>query len=159
MLILGGDYMASLGNILWYFPFLGFVNAIFTYLLGLVLTLTVVASPIGRGLMEYGKFLFAPFTRAMVSTAELGIQHNKLWQAYSTIVRIIYTPFGIFLAVLAVFQIAGLFISIVGIPAAVVLAKSLGTYFNPVNKKCVSQKAAEELQRRKAVRELDKFSK
>jgi len=52
--------MRTLGNILWHFPFFGFVNAIVVYLFGLILTATVVAAPIGLGLMRFGKFLFAP---------------------------------------------------------------------------------------------------
>ena len=103
--------MAALGNILWHFPFLGFVNAIFTYLFGLLLTITVVAAPIGLGLMEYGKFLFAPFSHAMVSKSELGVRQNKLWQTYSTIVTILYIPFGIISSVIAALQVAGLFLN------------------------------------------------
>jgi uncharacterized membrane protein YccF (DUF307 family) len=38
-----------------------------------------------------------------------------------------------------------LIFSIVGIPVALVLAKSVGTYFNPVNKKCVPQEVADEI--------------
>ena len=45
---------------------------------------------------------------------------------------------------------ATLCISIVGIPVALVIAKSLGTLLNPVNKVCVSAAVAEELERRKA---------
>ena len=48
--------MAALGNVLWHIPFLGFMNAIFTYLVGLLLTITVIAAPIGLGLMETGSF-------------------------------------------------------------------------------------------------------
>lgn len=151
--------MTALGNILWYFPFLGFVNAIFTYLFGLLLTITVVAAPIGLGLMEYGKFLLAPFSHAMVSKSELGVRQNKLWQTYSTIVTILYIPFGIIASVIAIFQVAGLFLTIVGIPVAIVVAKSLGTYLNPVNKKCISQMATEELRRRRAANELGRYQK
>ncbi len=46
-------------------------------------------------------------------------------------------PLGLLLAIATIFQIAGLFISIVGIPVALVLAKTVGTYFNPINKICV----------------------
>ena len=151
--------MATLGNVLWHIPFLGFVNAIFTYLIGLLLTITVIAAPIGLGLMEYGKFLFAPFSHAMVSKSALEIQQNKLWRTYSTLVSILYFPLGLFLTIFEIFQIAGLFITIVGIPAAIVVAKSLGTYLNPVNKKCISQMASDELRRRKAVKELDRYKK
>lgn len=148
--------MRTLGNILWHFPFFGFVNAIVVYLFGLILTATVVAAPIGLGLMEFGKFLFAPFGHAMVSKSELNIKQNKAWKTYSTIVTIVYIPFGILLSLLAVLQVAGLFITIIGIPIALVVAKSLGTYLNPVNKKCVHHAVVDELERRKAQTEIGK---
>ena len=50
--------MKTIGNILWHFPFFGFVTAICTWLFGAILTATVIAAPIGLGLMEYGKLLF-----------------------------------------------------------------------------------------------------
>lgn len=148
--------MKTLGNILWHFPFFGFVNAIVVYLLGLVLTVTVIAAPIGLGLMEYGKFLFAPFGHAMISKTDLNIEQNSAWKAYSTIVTIVYIPFGAVLALLAVFQVAALFITIIGIPVALVVAKSLGTYLNPVNKICVRSTVVEELEIRKAKEEVAK---
>jgi uncharacterized membrane protein YccF (DUF307 family) len=150
------ESMKNLGNILWHFPFLGFMNAIAVYLTGLVLTATVVAAPIGLGLMEYGKFLFAPFGHAMVSKSELNVQQNKAWKTYSTIIMILYLPWGIVLSILAAFQVAFLFITIVGIPVAMVIAKSLGTYLNPVNKKCVHQAVSDELERRKGQAEVAK---
>ncbi len=148
--------MKTLGNILWHFPFLGFVNAILVFLLGGLLTITVIASPIGIGLMEYSKFLFAPFTHEMVSKSQLSKEQNKLWKSFSTIIMILYIPFGLLLALMAVIQVVGLFISILGIPAALVIAKSLGTYFNPVNKKCVPYAVKEELERRKAQADVAK---
>jgi uncharacterized membrane protein YccF (DUF307 family) len=148
--------MRTLGNILWHFPFFGFVNAIVVYLLGLILTATVIAAPIGLGLMEFGKFLFAPFGHAMVSKSDLNIEQNKGWKAYSTIVMVIYFPFGLILALLAVFQVAALFITIIGIPVALVVAKSLGTYLNPVNKKCVHSAVVDELEKREAQAQVSK---
>lgn len=146
--------MRTLGNILWHFPFLGFAQAALTWLLGLLLTATVVAAPIGRGLMEYGKFLFAPFSKSMVSRSALGEQLNDAWKAYSTVITVLYLPFGLVLAVICVLQIFGLLVSIMGIPLALVLAKSLGTFFNPVNKKCVPRSVAEEIERRAAAGEV-----
>jgi uncharacterized membrane protein YccF (DUF307 family) len=148
--------MKTLGNILWHFPFFGFVNAIVVYLLGLILTATVIAAPIGLGLIEFGKFLFAPFGHAMISKSDLNVEQNSAWKAYSTIVMIIYFPFGLILALLAVFQVAALFITIFGIPVALVVAKSLGTYLNPVNKKCVHSAVVDELESRKAKAEVAK---
>jgi len=143
--------MRTLGNILWHIPFLGFVSAITVWLLGLLLTITVIAAPIGLGLMELGKFLFWPFGQTMVSKADMNVEQNAVWKAYSTIVMVLYFPLGLILAVVAIFQIVGLFISILGIPVALVVAKSLGTYLNPVNKICVHSAVAEEVERRKAI--------
>ena len=130
--------MRTLANILWHIPFLGFLTALWTYLFGVLLMVTVVAAPVGLGLMEFAKFLFAPFSRAMVDKADLGEQGNKVWQAYSTVVRIVYFPLGLVLAVCAAIQAVLLCVTIIGIPLAIVVFKSLGTYFNPVNKRCVS---------------------
>ena len=125
----------------------------------LIATITIVASPIGLGLIEYSKFLFTPFSKAMVSKSELNIEQNKLWKAYSMIIRILYFPFGLVYFIIGVFQVAGLFISIIGIPCAIVVAKSLGTYFNPVNKKCVPVAVKQELENRKGQDEVRKFIK
>jgi uncharacterized membrane protein YccF (DUF307 family) len=149
--------MKTLGNILWHFPFFGFVTAIVVYLFGILLTITVIAAPIGLGLMELGKFLFWPFGNAMVSKTELSIEQNKGWKLYSGIVRIVYFPFGLIFCVMSAIQVALLFISIIGIPAALVIAKCLSTYFNPVNKKCVPSAVKNEIERRQAVKYVDKY--
>ena len=148
--------MRTLGNILWHFPFFGFMTAIFYWLLGALLTVTIVAAPIGLGLMEFGKFLFAPFGHAMVSKSELKVEQNAAWKTYSTIVMILYLPFGVIGLLLSVVQIAALCVTIVGIPIALVIAKSLGTILNPVNKKCVHAAVVEELDRHRAQAEIAK---
>jgi len=148
--------MRTLGNIIWHIPFLGFLMAIWVFIFGSLLTITIVASPIGLGLIEYSKFLFTPFSKAMVSKSDLNIEQNKLWKVYSTIVRVLYFPFGLIYFIIGIFQVAGLFISIIGIPCAIVVAKSLGTYFNPVNKKCVPIAVKQELENRKAQDEVKK---
>lgn len=129
--------MRTLGNILWHIPFLGFLTALSTFLLGGLLVITIVAAPIGLGLIELSKFYIAPFSSEMVPKSSLNSSGNSLWKAYSFIVRIIYFPIGLLLAISTLIQIVGLFISILGIPVAIVLAKSLATYFNPVGKVCV----------------------
>lgn len=148
--------MKLLGNILWHFPFLGFLQAAVIYILGLILTITVVASPIGIGLMEYAKFLLAPFSRSMVSKSDLNIEQNVLWKSFSKIIMVIYFPFGLILAAVGIIQVLALCITIIGIPMAIIIAKSLGTYLNPVNKKCVPSAVAAELENRKAKAEVEK---
>ncbi len=147
--------MRTLGNIIWLLILQGWFTAGLTYIVGLLLTLTGVGAPIGLGLMEYGKFLFWPFGKAMVSKKDLNIEQNAAWKAYSMIVTIVYFPVGLVLFVLSLVQIVILFITLIGIPTALVLAKSLGTVLNPVNKKCVSTAVADEMERRKAQEQLD----
>jgi len=113
------------------------MSAFFTFIIGGILVLTVVGSPIGLGLIQLSRFLLTPFTMSMVSKSDLNIKQNLLWRTFGIFVRIIYFPFGLVLAIVTLCQIVGLFLSIVGIPVALVLAKSLETYFNPVNKVCV----------------------
>lgn len=132
--------MRTLANIIWHIPFLGFITAFWAFIIGGMLTLTIVAAPIGLGLMQLARFLLTPFSMQMVSRGSLNQKQNLLWKAYGFIVRILYFPIGLILAIITVCQIVGLFMSIVGIPVAIVLAKSLGTYFNPVNKACVPER-------------------
>ena len=148
--------MRTLGNVLWHFPFFGFLTAAFYWLLGLLLTLLVVTAPIGLGLMEFGRFLLAPFGNEMVSKSSLRVEQNVLWQAYSTVVMILYLPFGIVFVILSAIQVFALCLSIVGIPVALVIAKSLGTVLNPVNKVCVPSAVAEEVARRNASADIDR---
>jgi len=148
--------MRTLGNILWHFPFFGFLSALFTFLLGGLLVITVIGAPIGLGLIQLSRFLLSPFSSAMVSKSDLDNNQNKLWQTFGIIVRILYFPFGLFLTIVTIFQIAALFVSLIGIPVALVLAKALGTYFNPVNKKCVPVAVRDELERRKAQEQVSK---
>lgn len=149
--------MRTLGNILWHVPFLGFLSALVIFLIGGLLVITVIGAPLGLGLIQLSKFLLTPFSKVMISKKDLKTDQNKLWQTFGIIVRILYFPFGLFLAVVIVFQIVGLFITIIGIPVALVLGKSLGTYFNPVNKICVSKAVAVEIVSRQAKEHVDKY--
>ena len=133
--------MRILGNIIWHIPFLGFVSAFLTFLIGGILTLTVVGAPIGLGLIQLSRFLLAPFTNVMADRSGMSDEDNKAWKVYGYIVRIIYLPIGLLLSVVVLIQTVLMFLSIIGIPVAIVLAKSLSTYFNPVHKVCVSRSA------------------
>jgi uncharacterized membrane protein YccF (DUF307 family) len=110
--------MRTFTNILWHIPFFGFLDALVVFLLGSLLTILVVTAPIDLGLIQYSKFLLAPFSSQMMSN---------------------WIPFGLIFCIVTSFQILGLCISIIGIPMAIILAKSLGTYLNPVHKVCISK--------------------
>ena len=66
-------------------------------------------------------------------------------------------PIWAIITIVTIFQIALLFVSIIGAPVALVLAKSLGTFFNPVNKICVPKAVADELSKRKSEKQVDAY--
>ena len=129
--------LRTIANILWHIPFLGFINALYAFLVGILLTVLVIPSPIGLGLIQYAKFLMFPFTCRMVPVSETGNSRNPLWAAYSAVILLLYLPFGLVAFVFGLMQCVGLALTIVGLPYAYIIAKSLGTYFNPVGKVCV----------------------
>ena len=137
--------MRTLANILWYFPCFGFIDAFLIFLLGCLLVVTVVGAPLGMGLIQLSSFLLAPFSRCMIDKSDLNIEENKYWKSFGLIVRIVYIPFGLLISILVILQCILLCISIIGIPIAVILAKSLSTFFNPVNKKCIPVSVSKEL--------------
>lgn len=130
--------MRTLGNILWHFPFFGFVTAFYTFLVGVLFLISIIGAPIGLGLIQHSKFLLSPFSSRMVSDSEIGKEKSMLWKVFEIIAFIIYLPLGILATIATAIQIVLLLISVVGIPVALVLAKSLTTYFNPIGKVCVN---------------------
>jgi uncharacterized membrane protein YccF (DUF307 family) len=149
--------MKTLGNILWHFPFFGFIIALYTFIIGLVFTITVVGAPIGLGMIQHSKFLLTPFSKRMISDSKLNEDKSTLWKVLSVIAFIVYLPFGILASIVTIIQICLLFITIVGIPVALVLAKSLSTYFNPIGKVCVDSELVDELNKRKAKEKADRI--
>ena len=82
------------------------------------------------------------------------------WKAYSGVVMIVYVLCaGIWLALGVALSAFAQAITIVGLPNAYVLAKSLGTVFNPVGKKCVSKAVSDELKRRAASQKVDEMTR
>ena len=81
----------------------------------------------------------------MISDSKLGKDKSTVWKVLSVIAFVIYFPIGVFISIVTIAQIMLLFVTIIGIPMAIILVKSLPTYFNPINKICVSVAVAEEL--------------
>lgn len=154
--------MRTLGNIIWHIPFLGFLFSLAYALGGLFFCITIIGIPIGLGWLQFSLYLLSPFSKAMVSREDLdlltGESQSGGMQAFSTIVRILYFPFGLFATIGALCTIIGEFISIIGIPCGIVWAKSLSTIFNPVNKVCVPRAVAMEIERRKEAGTLEKYT-
>ena len=86
--------MKTFLNIIWYFPFFGFVFAILTAINGLFWCLTVIGLPLGLGLLQIAKFLFAPHTYELISQKDLsaakGESRNQAWVIFSAIIRVLY---------------------------------------------------------------------
>lgn len=77
--------MRTLANILWHVPFLGFVAAFKTFLIGGLFVITIIGAPIGLGLIQLSKFLLAPFSSVMISKSDLKAKQNPVWKTLSQI--------------------------------------------------------------------------
>lgn len=145
----------------WWYVTLQFVFALFYALWGLILCCTVILVPVGLGMLQFAKFLLAPHTRSMVSKSDLELltdkSQSKTMETFSTVIRILYFPFGLIAAIVAFFETAAMFISIIGIPNGLVWARSLSFIFNPVNKVCVPESVKKEIDRRKMGSEINSY--
>lgn len=141
-------------NILWHFPFFGFLFALFYALFGAILCCTMVLYPVGLGFFQIAQFLLSPFSSALVSRKELDLvrpqERSTAATAYSTIITVLYFPFGLIAAAGALFAMIGEFLSIIGIPCGIVWFKALPAIFMPVDKVCVPKAVADEIARIKA---------
>lgn len=149
--------MRTLGNVLWHFPFGGFLVASVTGVVGLLFVSTVIAAPVGLGILEIAKYLLGPFTQAMVPETELAVERSSKTKAYFAIATALYLPFGIFIASCVLLQAFFGAISLFGIPVAVVSWRSVPSILNPVGKRCVRRAIAEGLQARRDQQELDRI--
>ncbi len=142
--------MRIISIILWHVPFLGFFTAFVAFMVGGLFIITIIGAPLGLGLIELAKFLLSPNSYAIISKEHLMIEQNQLWKHVDLLVRILYFPFGLILATITFVQIAFLYISIAGKPAALVLYKTLGTFFSPVNIICIPQAVKEKIMQSEA---------
>lgn len=75
------DDMSTFGNILW-FIFGGFITALWYWLGGLLLCITIIGIPFGVQLFKFGTFALMPFGHEMVPDGQMGclsIGFNVLW--------------------------------------------------------------------------------
>lgn len=146
--------MKTLGNIIWWFPFFGFINALVAYFFGAIFYVSVIGTPIGLGLFQLGNFYLAPFGRSMID-ARLLNQQLGARQSWNLLAAILWFPLGVVLAFFTVIQVGLLFVTLIGIPVALAMAKSFGAIFNPVGKVCRSSAVRDELARRRAQAEIE----
>lgn len=148
-------------NILWHFPFFGFLFALFYALCGMLLCCTIILYPVGLGFFQIAQFLLSPFSSALVSRKDLALvrseERSTAATAYATIISVLYIPVGLFAGVMALFTMLGEFISIFGIPCGIVWYKALPAIFMPVDKVCVPKAVADEIARVKAGETVRRF--
>ena len=153
--------MKTFLNIIWYFPFFGFVFAILTAINGLFWCLTVIGLPLGLGLLQIAKFLFAPHTYELISQKDLsaakGESRNQAWVIFSAIIRVLYFPIGLLLAISYIFIAIANFISIIGIPNGLVYVKLIPAVFNRVGKVCVGGAIARKIRADKEQAKVDNY--
>lgn len=149
--------MKTFLNVWWHLT-AGWLFALFYALMGLFYCCTIILFPIGIGWLQFAKFLLAPHSRAMVSKKDLalvtGTSSNVAVSVYSTIISILYFPFGLVAAIISIVTIIGMFVTILGIPNGLVWARSFKTIFKPIGKVCVPKSVANEIERIKEEAEL-----
>ncbi len=145
-------------NIIWHFPYFGFLAALVYALLGVLLCCTIVLLPMGLGFLNFARFLLSPFTRTMVSKNDLykcaGVSRNMGMKAFGMVIRVLYFPFGLLAAIEAIIMTLICFITIIGIPCGLVWARSITSIFNPVDKICVPKIIADEIERVKQLKSV-----
>ena len=154
--------MRTFGNIIWHFPFFGFLLSLVYAICGAFWCITVIGIPLGLGLFQLSLFTLSPFSKMLVSRHDLEMitdaKQDGLMKGWFLVVRILYFPFGLLMAIVTIFRIAAQFVSIIGIPCGIVEAKLLSSIFNPVNKICVPLAIADEIEKRKANIQLSNYT-
>ena len=139
--------MQFLLNLIWHIPFCGFMVALSYALMGLLMCCTIVLIPAGKAYFELASYFLAPGSRTLVNKEDLARLKGEAYSqgAYTTVLRVLYFPFGCIAALSAGCLIITEAISIIGIPCAMVWVGTFSALFNPFNKVCVSKEVAEQI--------------
>lgn len=153
--------MRILGNIIWHIPYCGWIAALVYALIGCLFCVTIVGIPLGMGLFQISSMMLAPFSRGVVNRSDIEYvteeKQSIFMKIWRIIIRILYFPFGLFMAAQIILFVVVQFMTIIGIPCAIAYAKCVGLVFNPVGKICVPRSVAEEIERRKAAKIVDRM--
>jgi len=126
--------MRPIYNVLWYFPFLGFLIAIYAAMFGLVF---LFLFPVGKGLLQLAKFYCAPFSFDMKRMADVHPDEVKEYGVFGALMLLFWFPFSLILAFTLAIPFLAYGASVVFLPASIVIARSLAFVFNPINAICV----------------------
>lgn len=129
--------MNTLLNILW-FLFLGAVNGLGWFIVGVIMFISIVGIPWGRACFTIGVFVLWPFGRGFVDrrisrgekdigTGTLGAVGNVIW----------FVLGGLWLAIGHLTTALVLFVTIIGIPFGIQHLKIAGLALFPIGKEIV----------------------
>lgn len=144
--------MALLGNILW-FVVVGWWNFILYSLLGVLFSITIIGIPIGKALFQYAKLMTLPFGKVIVNETFIKGEENvsTVRKVGGMIANIIWLPIGVITFIFNIALMIGCAITIIGIPAAVVIAKSSKFLLWPVGAKVITKEEADTIRLEKSL--------
>lgn len=144
--------MALIGNIIW-FILAGWWNFLVYGLCGVLCCITIIGIPVGKSLFQYAKLMALPFGKVIVKETDIKGTENvsTVRKVCGVIANIIWLPFGIgfFLGNIALMILSA--ITIIGIPQAVVIAKSCKFLLWPIGAKVITKEEWENIRIQKAV--------
>jgi uncharacterized membrane protein YccF (DUF307 family) len=141
IILKGAVIMRTLGNIFWFVFCGGFIVGTVYALLGLLLCVTIIGIPIGKAMLQYSKLMYLPFGKAIVKeTFVKGTENVHIIRKIGGfILNLLWLPIGSILFLLTLPQMVASAISIIGIPFAIVLARSSIFLFAPIGAKVITQ--------------------
>ncbi len=144
--------MVILGNILW-FIFAGWWNFLVYAFCGCVCYITVIGIPIGKALFQYAKLMVLPYGKVIVRETDIKGKENvaAVRQVGGVIANLIWLPIGVILFICNVFLMIGAAVSIIGIPVAVVIARSSTFLIWPVGARVITKEEADVLRMEKSM--------
>ena len=143
--------LATLLNILWNVPGLGFVAAAVWALVGCVMALSIVGLPWSKACFILASFTLAPFGRQMMSRRDVTGQDTLGTGAVGTLGNIVwFLVAGLWLMILHVGAACALATTVIGIPFAWAHLKLAAAAIAPVGKIVVPVDVADAIARDKA---------
>lgn len=144
--------MATLGNIIWFVLF-GWWHFLAYSFLGCVCCITVIGIPLGKSVFQCAKLMALPFGKVIVRETDIKGKENvsDVRQVGGVIANILWLPIGVILFILSVFEMIALAITIIGIPAAVVVARCATFWIWPIGAKVITKEQEETLRMEKAM--------
>lgn len=145
--------MRTLGNILWFF-IMGWWQGIICALCGVVFCLTIIGIPIGKAMFQYAYLIMLPFGKQIVRETFINENVSTVRRVGGIIANVLWFPFGLIGMIFTLTEMLACFITIIFIPAGIVLAKSCYFMLFPIGAKVIDRAEyqailnAKEMQRR-----------